>query len=98
MHWTALIVEQLIKDTGLTTAEIERRSGVSGATVHRWSNHGRTPHLDTLDRVLNTLGYRVSIQPIGIDPWKPQPSKSTLEQTGETSLDALFIARHRTAE
>lgn len=45
----------MIAERGFSIRSFARKSGVSEATLNLWINHGRTPRLDTLGRIAQTL-------------------------------------------
>lgn len=51
--------------SGLTDAEISRRSGVSTVTLSRWRSGKYSPDSETLGAVLAVFGYELCAREIG---------------------------------
>ena len=57
---TAILeMRRILAEKTLSAREIERRSGVGKCLVLSWMHHKRTPRLDTLEAVMNAMGYRI---------------------------------------
>jgi transcriptional regulator with XRE-family HTH domain len=52
------------KTSGLSQKEVTDGTGVSLITVYTWESKQRQPTLANFNKVLNKMGYEVSIQPL----------------------------------
>tara|TARA_R100001369_G_scaffold44575_2_gene70709 strand:- start:876 stop:1091 length:216 start_codon:yes stop_codon:yes gene_type:complete len=52
------------KDKDMTQKEVSDNTGVSVITVYTWESRTRQPTLDNFERVLNKMGYQLTIQPL----------------------------------
>jgi len=57
-------IEQGMKETGKTWREVYIASGISRNTVVYWKRGKVGPNLSTLNRVLHTVGLKLSIEKI----------------------------------
>lgn len=51
-------VKKLCKEKGIPIYELEKRAGVGNGTIRFWKNG--SPRLDTLERVADALGIKVT--------------------------------------
>lgn len=56
--------KELRKQSGLSQKEVSEDTGVSLITVYTWESKQRQPTLSNFNKVLNKMGYEVSIQPL----------------------------------
>jgi len=52
------------KDKDMTQKDVSDNTGVSVITVYTWESRTRQPTLDNFERVLNKMGYQLTIQPL----------------------------------
>ena len=64
MHWTVRYVFAVAADRDISVRELERESGVGVNTISRWKEEGRMPNINSLEKVLASLGYRLKIEKI----------------------------------
>ena len=56
--------KQIRKESGLSQKDVSQDTGVSLITVYTWEAKQRQPTLSKFNKVLNKMGYEVSIQPL----------------------------------
>tara|TARA_R100001086_G_C11638846_1_gene203953 strand:- start:18 stop:242 length:225 start_codon:yes stop_codon:yes gene_type:complete len=56
--------KQIRKQSGLSQKDVSQDTGVSLITVYTWEAKQRQPTLSNFNKVLNKMGYEVSIQPL----------------------------------
>lgn len=56
--------KQIRKETGLSQRDVTDGTGVSLITVYTWEAKQRQPTLANFNKVLNKMGYEVTIRPI----------------------------------
>ena len=56
--------KQIRKLSGLSQKDVSQDTGVSLITVYTWEAKQRQPTLSNFNKVLNKMGYEVSIQPL----------------------------------
>jgi len=58
--------KNLRKENDLTQKQVSENTGVSVITVYTWEAGQRQPTLDNFEKVLNKMGYELSIKPLEI--------------------------------
>jgi len=48
----------------MTQKQVSENTGVSVITVYTWEARQRQPTLDNFEKVLNNMGYELSIKPL----------------------------------
>ena len=56
--------KDLRKENDLTPKQVSEDTGVSVITVYTWEARQRQPTLENFDKVLNKMGYELSIKPL----------------------------------
>jgi len=56
--------KDLRKQSGLSQKDVTKDTGVSLITVYTWEAKQRQPTLSNFNKVLNKMGYEVTIQPL----------------------------------
>ena len=56
--------KELRKQSGLSQKDVSEDTGVSLITVYTWEAKQRQPTLSNFNKVLNKMGYEVTIQPL----------------------------------
>lgn len=56
--------KELRKESGLSQKQVSEDTGVSVITVYTWESKQRQPTLANFNKVLNKMGYEVTIQPL----------------------------------
>ena len=56
--------KQLRKESGLSQKDVSKDTGVSLITVYTWEAKQRQPTLSNFNKVLNKMGYEVTIRPL----------------------------------
>ena len=56
--------KDLRKENDLTQKQVSEDTGVSVITVYTWEARQRQPTLENFDKVLNKMGYELSIKPL----------------------------------
>ena len=56
--------KQIRKQSGLSQKDVSQDTGVSLITVYTWEAKQSHPTLSNFNKVLNKMGYEVSIQPL----------------------------------
>ena len=51
-------IKQICKERGISVRELEKKAGLSGNTITRWTG-GKNPSIKTLARVAEVLGMSV---------------------------------------
>ncbi len=51
-------IKQICKERGMSVRELEKKAGLSGNTITRWTG-GKNPSIKTLARVAEVLGMSV---------------------------------------
>ena len=84
-------IRSLRKERGWSLAELARRAGTSGPTIHRYESGWERFELATLRRLAAALGVqlRVSLEPIGREAASSKPSREDLTRL----LSSLFWDR-----
>lgn len=49
----------LIKERGITKAQLERECGLSNGTIHNWEKRGTNPSETALDKISNYLDIKI---------------------------------------
>ncbi len=57
------LLEQARKVAGISQSELARRAGTSRTAISAYENGRKSPSLDTLSRLLNALGFQVTVSP-----------------------------------
>ena len=55
------IIEELQKEQGIRWKELSRQSGVSVNTIHNWKQRRGSPSLESVEKVLEVLGYELEV-------------------------------------
>ena len=58
--------KDLRKENDLTQKQVSEDTGVSVITVYTWEARQRQPTLENFEKVLNKMGYELSIKPLEI--------------------------------
>ena len=58
--------KNLRKENDLTQKQVSENTGVSVITVYTWEAGQRQPTLDNFEKVLNKMGYELSIKPLEV--------------------------------
>ena len=58
------IFKDLRRENQLTQKQVSENTGVSVITVYTWEAGQRQPTLDNFEKVLNNMGYELSIKPL----------------------------------
>lgn len=62
MHWTVEQLLEIINKSGTNVHSIEMIVfGDNNNTIRCWKSRKRKPDIDTLNKVLNELGYKLAI-------------------------------------
>ena len=56
--------KDLRKENDLTQKQVSEDTGVSVITVYTWEARQRQPTLENFEKVLNKMGYELSIKPL----------------------------------
>ena len=56
--------KDLRRENDLTQKQVSEDTGVSVITVYTWEARQRQPTLENFDKVLNKMGYELSIKPL----------------------------------
>lgn len=56
--------KDLRRENELTQKQVSENTGVSVITVYTWEAGQRQPTLDNFEKVLNKMGYELSIKPL----------------------------------
>ena len=56
--------KHLRKESGLSQKDVSKDTGVSLITVYTWEAKQRQPTLSNFNKVLNKMGYEVTIRPL----------------------------------
>ena len=75
---------------GLTQAALARRAGTSQATLSAYENGRKQPSVETLSRLLQAAGQRLTIEPAPVAVL--QPSAASHKQTARELGQALALA------
>ena len=55
------IIDELQKEQGIRWKELSRQSGVSVNTIHNWKQRRGSPSMDSVEQVLEVLGYELEV-------------------------------------
>ena len=58
--------KDLRRENQLTQKQVSENTGVSVITVYTWEAGQRQPTLDNFEKVLNNMGYELSIKPLEV--------------------------------
>jgi len=58
--------KDLRRENELTQKQVSENTGVSVITVYTWEAGQRQPTLDNFEKVLNKMGYELSIKPLEV--------------------------------
>jgi transcriptional regulator with XRE-family HTH domain len=58
--------KDLRRENELTQKQVSENTGVSVITVYTWEAGQRQPTLDNFEKVLNNMGYELSIKPLEV--------------------------------
>ena len=78
------------RGAGLTQAALAGRAGTSQATISAYESGRKQPAVETLDRLLSTMGLRLTVES-GARP-AVRPSAAQLARSGRTLADVLLLA------
>lgn len=78
------------RGAGLTQAALASRASTSQATISAYESGRKQPTVETLDRLLSTMGLRLAVQS-GPRP-AVRPSAARLARSGRALVDVLLLA------
>jgi transcriptional regulator with XRE-family HTH domain len=86
----ARLLSQARRRAGITQRELADRAGTSQATVSAYESGRKVPSVDTLGRLLATMGARLAVEDAAGAP--VAPTAADLRRAGRVLADVLTLA------
>jgi transcriptional regulator with XRE-family HTH domain len=80
------LITQIRRTSGLSQAEIARRSGLQSSVLSAYEHGRRQPSVSALARIARAAGLEVAISPLS--------DADALERSGRILVDVLELADH----
>lgn len=64
-HPAVVFADDIVQERNLSASRVSRQAGVGESTISNWRTKGNSPSVGNLEAVLNVLGFRLAVVPLG---------------------------------